>query len=401
MGILENILSQEMVQKLGWTLLHSLWQGAVVVLLLAVCLRILQKSSANIRYVISCLGLAVIVLLPVVTFCVIPTPAPISDVESIPGPQPIVTGRLHEVYDADNPLQRATEYMQIFPAASWRQRAKNLYTSALPYIVFGWFIGVLALSIWHLGGWAHLQRLKRKKINQTDASLKAKLENLTERLKITRPVKLMESALVQIPTVVGWFRPVVLLPASALTGLTPEQIEALLAHELAHIRRYDYLVNMFQTVVEILGFYHPAVWWISYNMRVERENCCDDLAVSLCGNKVSYARALTSMEEIRLAQGELVIAASGGNLFTRISRLVGNEPAGKIRPGWVPAGFSALLIVALAIPTALACTAALSGGGIRTENITTDISELVDDGNITSSVAVRPESHLPETNSNI
>ncbi|MHC4316604.1 MAG: hypothetical protein ACYSW3_29530, partial [Planctomycetota bacterium] len=168
MDTLENILSQEVVQKLGWTLLHSLWQGGIVVLLLAVLLRVLQKTSANVRYVISCLGLAVIVLLPVVTFYVIPAPALTSDMESVPGSPAPVIGQLPEVYEADLPLQRATEYIQMSPAVSWRQRAKNLYTSALPGIVLGWFIGVLALSLWHLGGWAHLQRLKRKKINQVD-----------------------------------------------------------------------------------------------------------------------------------------------------------------------------------------------------------------------------------------
>lgn len=398
MDMLEYILSQEVVQKLGWTLLHSLWQGGIVVLLLAVLLRVLRKSSANLRYVTSCLGLAVIVMLPVVTFYVVPAPALTSDVESVTSSPAPVKGQLSEVYDADMPLQRAEEYMQMSPAVSWRQRAKNLCTSALPGIVFGWFIGVLALSLWHLGGWAHLQRLKRKNINQVDASLKDKLDNLAERLKVTRPVKLMKSALVQIPTVVGCLRPVILLPASALTGLSSDQLEAVLAHELAHIRRYDYLVNMLQTVVEIVGFYHPAVWWISHKMRIERENCCDDLAVSICGDKVGYARALTSMEEIRLAQGELVIAASGGNLFTRISRLVGNESAGKARLGWAPVVLSALLIIALAIPTTLALTATDSGSSLRTDSTTVHVSELlVDEENIDSSVAKHSESHLPGT----
>ncbi|HUS72120.1 MAG TPA: M56 family metallopeptidase, partial [Sedimentisphaerales bacterium] len=401
MDILENILSQEVVKKLGWTLLHSVWQGIVVVLLLAVLLRVLRKSSASLRYVVACLGLAVIVLLPVVTFYVIPASIPTSDVESIPTSPVMVTAQPDEVYDADMPLQRGSEYMQMFGAISWKQRAKNLYTSALPSVVLGWFIGVLALSFWHLGGWAHLQRLKRKNMNHVNASLKDKLHNLAEQLKVTRPVKLMESALVQIPTVVGWLRPVILLPASALTGLTSEQLQAVLAHELAHIRRYDYLVNMLQTVVEIVGFYHPCVWWISHKMRVERENCCDDLAVSVCGDKVGYARALTSMEEIRLSQGELVIAVSGGNLFTRISRLVGNNSAEKSRRGWAPAVIATLLIMALAIPTTLALTATDFGSGLRADSITTHINDSVDEDNISSSVATHSESHLPSMDSKV
>jgi len=357
MDMLENILSQEVVYKLGLSLLHSLWQGGMVALLLVVFLRVLRKSSANLRYIIACLGLAVIVLLPVVTFYVVPASTPTSDTESVAGFPVPVTERSYKIYDTDTPLQRAAEYMQIFPTISWKQRAKNFCTSALPYIVFGWFIGVLALSLWHLGGWVHLQRLRRKKVNNVDISLRGKLHNLLGRLKITQPVKLMESALVQIPTVVGWLRPVILMPVSALAGLSPEQLEALLAHELAHIRRYDYLVNMFQTAVEILGFYHPAVWWVSHKIRVERENCCDDLAVSVCGDKVGYARALTSMEEARFAKGELAVAASGGSLSRRIRRLIGTGSAENNRLGYVPVVISILLIMALMIPTTLAITA--------------------------------------------
>jgi beta-lactamase regulating signal transducer with metallopeptidase domain/LysM repeat protein len=357
MDILENILSREVVHKLGWTLLHSLWQGGVIALLLVVLLRALRKSSANLRYVIACLGLTMIVLLPIVTFCIVPAPATMPDVESVPGFSAPITEKLYKVYDTDMSLQRAAEYMQIFPTISLKQRVMNYYSSALPYIVFSWFIGVLALCFWHLGGLVHLQRLKRQKVNLVDESLKERFLNLTERLKVTRPVKLMESALVQIPTVVGWFRPVILLPASALTGLSREQLEALLAHELAHIQRYDYLVNMFQTLVEILGFFNPAVWWISYTIRMERENCCDDLAVSVCGDKVGYARALTSMEEARLSQGELAVAASGGNLSRRICRLIGKSSGRNNRLGYTPVMISILLIMALMIPTTLALTA--------------------------------------------
>ena len=356
MDMLRNILSQSVVHKLGWTLLHSLWQGGMVMLLLVVLLRVFRKSSANLRYVIACMGLAVIVLLPAITFYIIPEPVPTPEVESVPGFSDPAIERPYKVYDTDMPLHRAAEYMEISHTISLKQRAMNYYASALPYIVLGWFIGVLALSIWHVGGFIRLLRLKRQRVSLVDEFLKRKLLSLAERLKVARPVMLMESALVQIPTVVGWFRPVILLPASALTGLSPEQLEALLAHELAHIRRHDYLVNMFQTLVDILGFYHPAVWWISYTIRVERENCCDDLAVSVCGDKVGYARALASMEEARFSQGELAVAASGGNFSRRIHRLIGTGSEKNIRFGYWPVVVSILLVIALMIPTTLALT---------------------------------------------
>ena len=133
----------------------------------------------------------------------------------------------------------------------------------------------------------------------------------------------MHSAVVQVPTVIGWLRPVVLLPVGCFTGLSEAQIEALLAHELAHIRRHDYLVSVFQSVVEALLFYHPAVWWVSRQVRQERECCCDELAVGVGGDRLAYARALSFLEERRAGSSEVVLGANGGVLTMRIRRLLG------------------------------------------------------------------------------
>lgn len=355
MIVLEDILSQQIVQKLGWTLLHFVWQAAVVVLILAFLLWLLRKSTANLRYTISCSALALVVLLPVITIRLVPASTSTSMAgrgltsshPALPAQQSTIT----EVSASQQPAQ--PQDVAHVPAVSWNEHSVELLEPALPYIVSGWLIGVFVLSIWHLGGWAQLQRLRKKMVKQVNASLYSTLSRLAERLRVNRTIQLAESALVQVPTVVGWLRPVILLPATALTGLSPRQLEAMLAHELAHIKRYDYLVNILQTVVEILGFYHPAVWWVSHRIRTERENCCDDLAVSVCGDKVSYAKALTSMEEIR--QVQLAVAATGGNLLTRIRRIVGKEPAGS-RHGWLPSVIAILLIMALMIPTTLALT---------------------------------------------
>src|SRR5213076_1329469 len=133
----------------------------------------------------------------------------------------------------------------------------------------------------------------------------------------------VETTLVDVPMVVGWLRPAILLPVAALASLSTTQIEAILAHELAHIRRHDYAVNVLQAIVETLLFYHPAVWWLSNRIRVEREHCCDDVAVALFGNPLQYARALTRFEELRLDPAHALLAANGGSLLTRIRRLVG------------------------------------------------------------------------------
>jgi len=358
---LENILSQEIVQKLGWTLLHFIWQAAAVALLLGILLAVLRKSSANLRYIIACAALGLIVLLPIVTMQLVPVSVPQTTADIKPSPasvivpvQPNEEALLARAIEYEEPTQ--LESVNSAPLASWKQRAVERLELTLPYIVSAWLLGVFGLSLWHLGGWAQLQRLRKKMIRQVDDSLCVKLRRLSERLRVKRAVQLVESALVQVPTVVGWLRPVILLPASALTGLTTEQLEALLAHELAHIRRCDYLVNILQTIVETLGFYHPAVWWISHRIRVERENCCDDLAVSISGDLVCYARALTSMEEIRAGRSELAVAATGGNLFGRIRRLLGKDSADTSRASWIPSVITILLIAIIAVPTTIALT---------------------------------------------
>src|SRR2546428_154855 len=156
------------------------------------------------------------------------------------------------------------------------------------------------------------------------------------RLQGGRPVRLLRWTLVPVPAVLGWVRPVILLPASALTGLTPLQLEALLAHELAHVRRYDYLVNLIQSVIETLLFYHPAVWWISARVRDEREHCCDDLAVAGGGDAHFYATALLGMERLRVTPPAFALAAAGrgGALMGRIRRLVAPVQA-EIFPRWM------------------------------------------------------------------
>ena len=157
-------------------------------------------------------------------------------------------------------------------------------------VLLTWLSGVALLTLRLLTGWLWVQRLHARGTAPAPLGWQQMVVRLSKRLHISRPIRLFQSAMVEVPTVIGWLRPVVLMPASALTGMGPEQLEAILAHELAHVRRHDYLVNLLQTLVETLLFYHPAVWWLSRRIRIERENCCDDLAVSLCGDPHTYAR---------------------------------------------------------------------------------------------------------------
>jgi hypothetical protein len=191
--------------------------------------------------------------------------------------------------------------------------------------VITWAVGVALLSVLNLGGWVAVQRLKVLGTRPVGAEITATAEKLARRLKLARPVRVLQSLLAETPVVIGWLRPVVLLPVSVITGLLPAQLEAVLAHELAHIRRHDYLVNLFQVAVETLLFYHPAAWWMSRRIRLEREQCCDDVAVTISGDRYVYVESLAALEEVRTS-GVLAVSASGSGrsqLLIRIQRLLG------------------------------------------------------------------------------
>jgi beta-lactamase regulating signal transducer with metallopeptidase domain len=191
-----------------------------------------------------------------------------------------------------------------------------------------WALGVLLFSARLLYACRRVSILKRQG-HPAAPSILAQVSRLSQQMRIDRPVRVLVSTLADGPSVAGWIRPVILLPAATLLGLTPDQLESVLAHELAHIRRHDYLVNLIQMTIETLWFYHPAAWWISTRVRRERELCCDDLAVATCGDALCYARALAALERIRAEQPlapELALGARDGGLLFRIQRLLGITP---------------------------------------------------------------------------
>ena len=198
---------------------------------------------------------------------------------------------------------------------------------ALPWLVEAWLLGVAFFSLRSAGGFLLLERERRKQSIVVGPRVLEICRRLQDQLGIDRAIAYCECKWLQAPAVIGWFRPVVFLPATALTGLSEEQLELVIAHELAHIQRFDPFVNVFQVCVETLLFYHPAVWWLNKRIRAEREHCCDDMAVALCGNAVEYARALTLMEEWRSAP-VFAMAANRGPLTDRIVRVLGLKTLG-------------------------------------------------------------------------
>ena len=290
MTTLVAICGQPLVHALGWTLLHLCWQGTLVAAGLWFVLGVLGGRSSRARYAAACLALGLMIALPLATF------AHLASVEY----------RMRAAFDGPAVVLDPGMVVRVGAGeltVPWPERIAVALDHALPWMMMAWFAGVVLFVARLNVGLMVARRMRLVATTAVPAELQQAFEALRRRLGVARAVRPMHSALVQAPTVIGWLRPVV-LAASCLTGLSTMQIEAVVAHEPAHIRRHDYLVSVMQSVIETLLFDHPAVWWVSRQVRRERECCCDEMAVAVGGDRLAYARALSVLEERRVIPGD-------------------------------------------------------------------------------------------------
>lgn len=306
MPVMDLIPANALISAVGWMLVHFLWQGCVIAVIYWLVCAFSRQNSAQLRYWSGMSGFLLSLVCLAVTFTVYFETA------------------------AQFPTQQQTESVNPFLVlAGTSPDAWSLLQDgiepALPLVVLLWLLGVACCCTRTVLGWLGIRRL----VGRADEDIGDELLQAVQRLKRTlqvRPVvRVLKSAAVHVPMAVGWLRPVILLPASVLVRLPAEQLEMIIAHELGHIRRGDYLWNLLQIVVETLLFYHPAIRWMSRRVRQERENCCDDLVVARCCKPATYARALANLEVMRSPVSAAVMTASGGNLLGRIKRIIDTE----------------------------------------------------------------------------
>lgn len=320
-----SIIEQPLAYSLGWTLLHFIWQGLALAGLYAAAMALLRGASANARYLVGLLVLVAMAAAPVVTLLV---------------------------------LHGGQEPAAMFASASGAGGIVDYMTGWMPWLVVAWLAGVAVSGVRLGAGWLRVRRLARRGISAVPDWVDATVARLAQVMRVPVPVYTVMSSLVVVPTVIGWLRPIILLPAGAVTGLSPRQLEMVLAHELAHVRRFDYLVNLLQALLETLLYYHPAVRWVSARVRVEREHCCDDVALDLLDDRAAYARALAAIEVQRsTGSGVLALAVTGGGVVGRIRRLCGGSDAqhGRAHLLWIVvlgAIVAAGLVLALTHPWA-------------------------------------------------
>jgi beta-lactamase regulating signal transducer with metallopeptidase domain len=315
MNWLQNILPPNWTYALGWTVIHSLWQGVLIASVMAFLMMGLQRQSAALRYRVAFASLLTLFVSALGTFVFLlektTNSTPDSFYESL-----ILRGLIFEA-SVEN--------------QSFMERVSLFFNENLYLIVTIWLLGVAFFTLRLMGGLMYVQKLRTKHLILLPAEWQSRMNFFKNKLGIRYSVALAESTMVSVPMVVGWLKPLILFPIGTVNSLSTGQVEAILTHELAHIASRDYLLNIIQSIIEILFYYHPAAWWISANIRTERENRCDDVAVHICGNSLTYAKALLSIQEKQLQNVRtygLALTFAGKNkhfLLNRIKRIL-NQP---------------------------------------------------------------------------
>ena len=338
------------MHTLAWSLLHFLWQGAAIAAVAAAFMFVFRKPAT--RYLVGIAALALMLVSFGVTFTLISG-------SHAAGELPLQGRR-------PPPRSPPSEQLRT-PTFHLGEQAAVASDGGFLWIARGWLVGVFVFALRIAFGLLVIEHLRRRNLIALPDALVDRFRALQRRLGISRAVRYCECHSLSVPAVIGFFRPIVLLPMRALTGLTPEQLEAVIAHELGHIKRFDVAVNFFQVIAESLFFFHPAVWWLNKRIRADREDCCDDIAIATCGGTVGYARALATMESWR-AVPSFAMAATGSPVTARVARLLGvstNKGGGRTA-GMVTASLVlATALVAGAVSLGVAPVMAQNNGSLE------------------------------------
>lgn len=302
---MNDLLLHPILVRLGLTVLHSLWQVSALGLLAWAGLAMLQRQRSDLRYAFACSALVLMVLAPLFTFFWI-------------GPE--LADSAPTVLQVEGGTLALSPLLSTGGLHGWMLRANGW----APWLALFWAAGTGIMMLRLAGGVWWLDRAYLAQAQRVTESWQTTLDSLSRRMGFKTAVPLLVSQKADTPLVIGWFKPVILIPTSALLHLSPQALEAVLAHELAHIQRLDYLANLLQCLAEAFLFFHPAAWWLSRQIRELREHCCDDAAAALCGDPMILAEGLSTLERLRRSlhsNPEPALAAAQGKLMFRITRL--------------------------------------------------------------------------------
>jgi beta-lactamase regulating signal transducer with metallopeptidase domain len=354
-------------QTLGLTVLHMLWIGALIGGVAFVWLRSNQAANPRARYACAVGGLMALLVGTGLTFAFLASMSPTPIVFPVDAAGPSTTDDLQLSVETAS-LQR-----------NFDRGTTGLGRATTSMIAWGWITGIALMSVRLFRQWIRVRRLRVVGIAEPSADWALMFNTLKSKIGIDSRISMLVSHTIDSPMVVGWVRPLVLVPAAAFTSLTPDQLQTVLAHELQHIARRDHLVNMLQAFIEVLLFFHPVTWWLSRQIRVERENCCDDGALLVTGSPRTFAEALLVLESLRSNKNHSpqLLTATGGSLMHRVSRLFGTNQPQPLNAGWRTLSACTLLAAAgLAFTTAAINPAAVAQDRGVVEANQVDLDEL-------------------------
>ncbi|MGL4599792.1 MAG: M56 family metallopeptidase [Bacteroidia bacterium] len=309
-------VSETMIQALSWTLLHSLWQALILALAAGAIVLLTKKTNAALRYNLLTITFVLFIVGAIATFII----------QFVPEHTQIETTGTTIV--PINEIGFTIQVVDLAKQSSVMYQAISFMNTNAIWIVLIWLVIVAYKFIRLSAGLYQLNQLKKTQLNFPSKYWTDRIATLCQQLQINKKVQLLQSELVSIPLVMGYFKPVILVPAAMFTTMPLDQLEAVLIHELGHIRRNDFLVNMLQNITETIFFFNPALLWVSSVIKTERENCCDDLVITLTGNKQNYIHALLSFADFdQPVNKQLATAFTGekNHLLNRTKRIIFNQ----------------------------------------------------------------------------
>lgn len=315
-----HLFPEEIIEAFGWTIFHSIWQISLIAIVLVTLLVLLNKFSARIKYILAFLALASALIWSTSTWYSSYTYAlKKTEIKKAVLANPVQVAELLKEKIVNQPI--ANKKGQKTGTLE-RLKFKATLQPFIPLVFFFWVLGVLFFLFRMTGGMLYIMQLRNRHILPLGADWLTKIKGYMDYIRINKKVEVLQSSLAKVPMIIGYFKPVLLFPASLISGLGTKEIEAIIVHELAHIKRNDYLFNIIQSFIETIFFYHPAIWIISKIIRNERENSCDDLALKITQDKLSYIKALAASQNyISLKPQQAVAFASKGGLLNRVKRI--------------------------------------------------------------------------------
>jgi beta-lactamase regulating signal transducer with metallopeptidase domain len=305
--MIDRIFSEQIIESVGWAVVHSLWQSTLIAIFLAVAFSFIGKEKAGRRYQIAFGGLLIAFFAFVGTFLLYYSSS--GNEVSVAG----VAGQSLDVMHTEAPsaIERMSSSVRVY----------------LPVIFNVWVLGLIIVGIKMFGGWIYIEKIKRRVSKEIPGHYHQIVSRIKAQLGVRKKILVGVSERVAAPIVAGFIKPIILIPVGLVNQLNDREVEAILTHEIAHIRRNDYLFNLIQSVIETILYFNPAIWWISSAVRNTREHCCDDMAIQYCGDQLMYAGALVKAEEMRASVNlrrpyALSFLGQKENLLNRIKRIL-------------------------------------------------------------------------------